>query len=72
MEHDLLVADAARYPGEWVAISHGEIVAHGPDFDAVAQEACQKARDIVFELIPDTSTDLWRPLSSPDPSLLTH
>ena len=51
---------ALRYPGEWVATSQGRIVAHGRDFCQVAQDACRKARDIVFERIPDPRSALWQ------------
>jgi len=48
------------YPGEWVALAHGEVVAHGLDLHEVAQEACLKASDIAFERVPDPRAALWR------------
>ena len=52
---------ALGFPGEWVATANGQVIAHGPDFARVAQEACGKARDIAFEQVPDPGAPLWRP-----------
>jgi len=62
MGSDHIDNQALRYPGEWVATAHGRVIAHGPDFAQVAQEACGKARDIAFEHIPDPGAPLWRPV----------
>ena len=49
-----------RYPGEWIAISRGQVIAHGRDFEEVAREACRKAVDIAIERIPDPRVPLWQ------------
>lgn len=43
----------ALYAGEWIATSQGRIVAHGPDFLRVAQEACARANDISLRRAPE-------------------
>jgi hypothetical protein len=48
------------YPGEWIALSGGHVIAHGRDFDEVARRACRKALDIAFERLPDPRAPLWQ------------
>ena len=48
------------YPGEWVAISSGHVIAHGLDFREVAQEAYLKALDISFDHVPDPQAPIWQ------------
>lgn len=47
------------FPGEWVALWRGRVVAHGYDFAEVAVEACRKAPDAVMAQLPDLPA--WRP-----------
>ena len=53
------------YPGQWVATSQGRVIAHGLSFHEVAAEACTKAFDISFDLVPD---DLAPPAPRPEAS----
>ena len=62
---------AARYPGEWIAIAEGRIIAHGLDLHEVAEEACTKAHDIVFELVPDPGLRFPQPVLYADDRLAT-
>jgi ABC-type cobalamin/Fe3+-siderophores transport system ATPase subunit len=55
--HDELVR---LYAGEWIAISQGQVVAHGLCFEQVAKEACKKALDISFQRIPDPRAPRWQ------------
>jgi hypothetical protein len=68
MDFDSAEDHACCFPGQWVAISHGKIIAHGSDFSEVADEACKKAADITFERVPDPNAPLWRlPSAAPAP-----
>jgi len=49
------------YPGQWVATSQGHVIAHGLSFHEVAAEACTKAFDISFDLVPDLAPPAPRP-----------
>lgn len=53
------------YPGEWVAVSGGQVIAHGPDFFEVAREACMKADDVSIDRAPDPEAPLWQPVDRP-------
>ena len=52
MELDCAGGLAAAQPGEWIATARGRIIAHGFDFQRVADEACRQADDIAFDRIP--------------------
>lgn len=47
------------YPGEWVALWRGRVVAHGPDYMEVVLEACRRAPDAVIERLPEVPS--WEP-----------
>ena len=55
------------YPGEWIAVSQGTVIAHGHDFCEVAQEACDKATDISFDHVPDPRAPLWQAATPIEP-----
>ena len=60
MDFDSAEDHARLFPGQWVAMSRGQIIAHGFNFSEVADEACKKAADISFERVPDPTVPLWR------------
>jgi hypothetical protein len=47
------------YPGEWIALWRGRVVAHGHDYFEVALEACRNAPDAVIERLPELPA--WEP-----------
>ncbi|MBL7222521.1 MAG: hypothetical protein ISS72_01585 [Candidatus Brocadiae bacterium] len=51
------------YPGEWLAIWRGRVVAHGTNYLEVALEACRNAPDAVIERLPESPA--WGPPRSP-------
>jgi len=48
-----------KYKGEWIAVNHGQIIAHDRDFDKVATVAQQLQVDALYTQIPEEDTIIY-------------